>query len=326
MATVSIGNRQITINNGQSVLDALLDAKVKIPHSCRAGVCQSCLTRAKSGELPLAAQAGLKETLKRQNYFLACCCYPDQDLVISSFDPVCYNARVKKLVQLSPNVLEVHLDPGVELEYRAGQYLTLWCNKVGKENEGRCYSIASVPALDGSLIIQIAKVENGCVSTWAHEQLTVGQQVSILKPTGDCFFVPQNAEQPILLAGSGTGLAPLFGIARDALHQRHHGEIHLFHNANNILELYLGKKLKKLAALYPQFHYYPSVRVNEGNNLFSEQPLEEMIAEAFPTLAGWQVYLCGNPKLVIKIQKQSFLAGASMQQIFSDAFLNQYNV
>jgi len=325
LATVSLGDNHVTISTGQSVLDALLDAGIEVPYSCRAGICQSCLTQAKSGKPPSAAQAGLKETLKRQNYFLACSCFADEDLVIADFDSTRYSAQVKRLVHRSPSVLEVHLSSDHELKYQAGQFLLLWCSQAGKEKEGRCYSLASVPALDESLIIQIAKVDGGCVSTLAHEQLSEGQQVFIQKPTGNCFFVPENPEQSILLAGTETGLAPLYGIVRDALQRRHRGEIHLFHNAHKSEELYLHKELQKLAESYMQFHYYPSVLDNCGNDSFSEQSLELMIDRKFPELGKWQVYLCGNPDLVKILRKQTYLAGASMQQIFSDAFVNNHD-
>ena len=75
-----------------------------------------------------------------------------------------------------------------------------------------------------------------------------------------------------------------------------------------------------------QFYYYASVRNNTCNKSFSEEPMETMIEEAFPKLDDWQVYLCGNPKLVNKLRKQTFLAGVSMQQIFSDSFVNKYNI
>lgn len=322
LATVSLGNRHVTVSSGQSVLDALIEAGIKVPNSCRAGICQSCVTQAISGEPPLAAQVGLKETLKRQNYFLACSCYPKQDLVIAEFDSTRYSAQVKKLVRRSPNVLEIHLQPDSDLLYQAGQFLTLWCNLPGMEDEGRCYSLASVPTLDETLIIQVAKVNGGCVSSWAHEQLSQGQQVYIQKPTGNCFFAPEDPDQPILLAGTGTGLAPLYGILRDALHKRHRGEIHLFHRGYSSEELYLHRELQQLAGSHEKFHYHPSVWSGCSDDTITEQTLEKMIGEEFPELKNWQVYLCGNPEMVKALRKQTFLAGVSMQQIFSDAFVS----
>jgi hypothetical protein len=40
-----------------------------------------------------------------------------------------------------------------------------------------------------------------------------------------------------------------------------------------------------------------------------------------PTLAGWKIYLCGAPDLVNTLRKRVFLGGASMGDIYADAFL-----
>ncbi len=326
MATISIGNNRIAVNTGQSVLDALLSVGTKVPYSCRAGVCQSCITQAIDGEPPDIAQAGLKETLKQQNFFLACRCYPDQDLVIENFELDRCGARVEKLIQRSANVLEVHLVPDIQLNYQAGQFITLWCDRPGEDvEEGRCYSLSSLPTEDESLIIQIAKVEGGYVSTWAHEQLSRGQQLVITKPTGNCFFAPEHVRQSILLAATGTGLAPIYGILRDALERKHLGEINLLHSAKCREELYLHKALRNLEAAYPQLRYHEIVSDSYHNDSCSNMDIEEKIAHEWPRLNNWQVYLCGNPRLVQKMRKQVFLAGASSQQIFSDAFLNRHD-
>jgi NAD(P)H-flavin reductase len=40
-----------------------------------------------------------------------------------------------------------------------------------------------------------------------------------------------------------------------------------------------------------------------------------------PDLSGWRVYLCGNPAMVDAAKTKTFLAGASMQNIYADPFL-----
>ena len=49
-----------------------------------------------------------------------------------------------------------------------------------------------------------------------------------------------------MLAGAGTGLAPLYGIARDALAQGHTGPVWLFHGGVDLRGLYLAEELKAL--------------------------------------------------------------------------------
>jgi ferredoxin-NADP reductase len=325
LTTISFRDTEIPVHGGQSVLDALLNQGLDVPYGCRAGVCQSCLVQAKSGTPPASAQIGLKETLKSQNYFLSCSCFPEQDLVLGDFEAVRHSAVVTMLKPLSARVLEVHLRTETAIDYRAGQYITLYCDQLNEGGDTRCYSLASVPSLDDSLVIQVAKVEGGRVSTWIHDHLFKGQKILIQQPMGDCFFVPAHSRQPILLAANGTGLSPLFGILKDALRRGHLGEIHLFHRASNIPELYLNKRLLELEVNHTNFYYHPSVSTNRAGSCIPDESVKVMISNSFQSLEGWQAYFCGSPDLVNVLRKQSYLCGASLNQIFSDAFVASHS-
>ena len=71
MAKVTYNGQIVDTDADTSLLEALLAQGCEIPNSCRAGACQSCLMQATKGEIPVQAQAGLKETLKAQGYLLA---------------------------------------------------------------------------------------------------------------------------------------------------------------------------------------------------------------------------------------------------------------
>ena len=83
---IQLDKQQIQCLSGETVLDALLKEQIDISHSCKQGVCQSCLSRSLDGTPPVEAQHGLKDILQQQNYFLACLCYPEQDMRISLTD------------------------------------------------------------------------------------------------------------------------------------------------------------------------------------------------------------------------------------------------
>ena len=74
MPTLTWEGQSIPVAPGESALDALLGAGVSVPHSCRAGACQSCLVNASAGTIPPSAQQGLKPALIAQGYLLACLC------------------------------------------------------------------------------------------------------------------------------------------------------------------------------------------------------------------------------------------------------------
>jgi len=80
MADITYQGKTYTCREGESILDAFLRQGINLPFSCRAGVCQACLQRAVSGELPDGAPKGLKDSLVAKNYFLPCVCRPVQAL------------------------------------------------------------------------------------------------------------------------------------------------------------------------------------------------------------------------------------------------------
>ena len=54
---------------GETVLDCLIRQGAQVEYSCQAGVCQTCMLQAVSGDPGPDAQPDLKDALKAQNYF-----------------------------------------------------------------------------------------------------------------------------------------------------------------------------------------------------------------------------------------------------------------
>lgn len=311
MAVIDWQGRQVQLASGESVLDGLLRMGEPIPHSCRAGVCQSCLLRASSGQPGPASQAGLKPAWIEQSCFLACVCHPTEDLVVGLPGAgVRSTARLLETQWLSPTVLRVLLAPDAPSLHRAGQYLTLF----REDGLARSYSIASLPA-EGNLELHVRMVANGQMSSWLAHTATPGIQVGLQGPAGNCFYTKGAMEQPLLLAGTGTGLAPLYGILRDALEQGHQGPIWLYHGARDAQGLYLEAELEALAAEHSNLQYRPALLDTHG-------PLTDVIFNAHPQLKGWRGFICGDPSIVQQLKKRVFLAGMASRDIYSDAFVS----
>ena len=303
----------------QSVLDCLTARGHAVPNSCRVGVCQSCLMRAVRGTVPEKAQAGLIPTMMARNLFLACQCFPTEDLEVALADDVIerIEAKVSAIERLNDEMRAVRLRPSSPFEYRPGQFLRLFKDARTSRN----YSLASVPSLDDDLMLHVRRFSGGLVSGWIFEQLEPGDIVTISEAFGDCFYVPGRPDQDILLLGTGCGLAPLYGIARDALNSGHRGRIHLYHGSLDVCGLYLIEQLRQFAATHPNFLYRPCI--SEGSSTdgyWSGTPLDLALKDT-PDLTGWRVYLCGNPQMVNAARTESFLAGAASSEIFADPFL-----
>jgi len=318
MTTLRYQQQSFELKAGQSVLDCLAGHGVPVPHSCRAGVCQTCLMRATAGNPPAASQAGLKDSLKLANYFLACVCEPKTDLTVALPDDAqsSIHAIVRKLELLNHDIMRVELETSLPLYYRAGQFINLVHDSI----HVRSYSIASVPRLDKHIQLHVRRLPQGRVSGWIHEELQIGQNIEIRGPAGDCIYVPGKSEQALLLIGTGSGLAPLYGILRDALDRGHSGPIRLFHGSRDLHGLYLIDELRELERRFPNFAYYPCL---SGANVppgYTSGRVHEAALRETPALKGWRVFLCGHPDMVKITRKKAFLAGASMQDIQADAF------
>lgn len=305
MPTVRYGAFACELQENESTLDALLRSGAPVPHSCKAGTCGSCMLRAIGGSVPARAQAGLKDSWKARGYLLACVCHPEDDLTLAGVDADAQvQARIVDLHPFSTDVLRVRLACIAPFEFLAGQYLSL----VRPDGLARSYSIASLPG--GDIELHVRLLPNGRMSSWLRDSAHVGDTVSVLGPNGDCFYTAGRPAQPLLLVGTGTGLAPLYGIAREALRVGHTGPIHLIHGAVRAEGLYFQDELRALDGV----QYRPTLLESEG-------PIDQVVLSMFPKPAGMRAFLCGDPAIVQSLKKKLFLQGMDLRDIHADAFL-----
>jgi ferredoxin-NADP reductase len=127
--------------------------------------------------------------------------------------------------------------------------------------------------------------------------------------------------QPLLLAGTGTGLAPLWGILHDALAAGHSGPIELWHGARTADGLYLVRELEALAAVHRNFHYHRCVLEGAASAGTAVGNLDAAVLASASSFDGHRVFLCGDPSLVNLMKRKVFMKGASMREIHADAFV-----
>ena len=316
------------LQDGETILDGLLRHGQDMPSSCKAGACQSCLMQAHDGNPGSKAQIGLKDTLKAQNFFLACQCIPNEDLKVSlpSLADTTIPAEIIGKEQLCHNVIALRLKPSADFPCRAGQYINL-LNESGSVI--RSYSVANLSEQDGFLELHIRRIDNGTMSVWACDTAKEGDQVHIRGPAGECFYVAADGDKsfPILLAGTGTGLAPLQGVVLDALAQGHTGDIRILHGALSEHDLYHVDMLKELAKLHKNLTYTPCVlNMKHDKEGFHTGPLDQFVMHIMEPLdkKTLHTYFCGAPEMVNLLKKKVFLAGVASKNIFSDPFLMKH--
>jgi len=318
MPTIRFEGKDYFCATDETVLESLARHGVMLPSSCKSGTCQTCLTRAFKGKPPVAAQQGLKDTLAAQNYFLACICKPEEDLEIglASISPK-YSAKLISKDQVNESIVRLRLELPDGFAYRAGQFVNIIRPS---DDLTRSYSLASIPS-DPFLELHIKRVPDGRMSAWLFDDVQAGDELSFFGPSGDCFYLPDDPQRTLLLVGAGTGLAPLFGILRDALEQGHQGAIHLFHASLATEGLYLIDELGDIAEQFDQFEYTPCVLHGDAPAGGKQGNVVDIPGQALGSFNGYRVYLCGDPQIVNALKQKAFMAGASMQDIHSDPFV-----
>jgi CDP-4-dehydro-6-deoxyglucose reductase, E3 len=318
----------------ETVLEGIERQGGNLPSFCRRGVCQTCLVKATHGDVPAFAQKGLKDGLRQKALLLACVCKPVGDLtIVRHLSSERFESRVERVELLSADVLRVLLTAPAGLGYEAGQYL-----QIERPGDGlaRPYSIASLPGAE-HIELHVALLPDGAMSGWLRG--AVGQHVGLRGPFGECFYLPDEPERPLCLAGTGTGLAPLLGVVRAALAAGHRAPIRLFHGSVRRTGLYLWTELEKLLARTPQLSVVgsllegaepepdspPSSRSgpasSDGRCRIRLAPLEEALLGERQVWAEHRVYLCGHHDLVRRLQKKLYLMGVPLARIHTDPFV-----
>lgn len=319
MPNLTIEKNTYSCRPNETVLDTLLRENISVPYSCKKGTCHSCLLRSLDTPPPKAAQVGLKNTLIKHQHFLACLCHPEQDMSIQLPTQSDLYAQGTVVIhdRLNKNTLRLIIAFKSAFAFNAGQFVNL------QRADGltRSYSIANIPQASNTLEFHIRRLPGGRFSEWLHEQIKVGDTIAVSEPRGHCFYLPERAEQSLLLVGTGTGLAPLMGILSDALAHGHHGPIYLFHGSRDLEGLYRIEELRQLAKQHQNFHYVPCLSGKQPPEGFSQGRVHDVALASFSDLKTWRVFLCGHPEMVMQMKKMTFLKGAAMTDIYADAFL-----
>ena len=122
-------------------------------------------------------------------------------------------ATVSALIDETPDVRSIELDPPAWGGHRAGQHVDVRLTAEDGYQAQRSYSIASAPE-DEQLVLTVERLEDGEVSPYLVGELRPGDKLEIRGPVGGYFVWEEVFGGPLLLVGGGSGVVPLRAILR----------------------------------------------------------------------------------------------------------------
>ena len=314
---VQYEGQQYPVKSGQSVLDALLEARVRVPFSCRSGLCHACMMETIPGTapgiIPASAQAGLSSEQMTKGAFLACQCHPQHNISIQRPDRQQQTeAIVTAITVLSPTVKALTISPRIPLDYRPGQYMSVWKDK----DACRDLSLVSLPETDSDITFHVERHTCSAFSRWVHDELKPGQQITVGNVRGSCHYHSGNPAAPILLIGFETGIGALHGVIKDAVEQEHRGSIQVIHATTSPADLYLNEELKYLTAHYKNILYEPVT----GSHI--DEQITALLSK-HALLDHADIFICGSSTPATHMYKWLKSEKPDIKHLYCDAFHHQ---
>jgi ring-1,2-phenylacetyl-CoA epoxidase subunit PaaE len=146
--------------------------------------------------------------------------------------PVFHTLKVKDIRNETDESVSVAFDLPESLRtqyaFLPGQYLTLRTNIKG-EDVRRSYSICSCP-FNEDLRVAIKKLEGGLFSTYANEQLRIGDELQVMTPEGSFTTdVKENQVKTYVAFAAGSGITPIMSLMKTILEVEKNSQFILFY-------------------------------------------------------------------------------------------------
>lgn len=211
--------------------------------------------------------------------------------------------------------------------FTPGQFVTLRAQVDGAAVR-RSYSICSTPALLAraqELSIGVKRMPGGVLSTWATQQLRVGDVVDVMPPEGR-FTVrnPQARQRVAFVAGSG--ITPVLSIMAHTLATQADARFTLVYGNQRVSSIMFNEELQDLKDRYPErvslVHVLSrqpgEVAVQQGR--LDEAKVTELLRTLLPASQIDEAFICGPEAMIESTERALHAAGVPPERVHAERF------
>ncbi len=242
-----------------------------------------------------------------------------------------YFLKVKDVVQETPDAVTITFWHPIneEVRYQPGQFLTFLLNINGQKVR-RSYSMASSPHVDVSLAVSVKRVPGGLASNYLCDRIKPGDILETLEPAGT--FVPKLDGQNrrlIVLIGAGSGITPLFSMAKSMLHVEPNSRVSLIYGNRNQQSIIYKAHLDAMEQAYGKSRFQvthvlsqPSHGWTGHEGRLNQHTLTRFVEQISPAeRQNATFYLCGPDGLMAEARSALSLVGVPAERVFKESYL-----
>lgn len=215
-----------------------------------------------------------------------------------------------------------------EVRYQPGQFLTFLLNINGQKVR-RSYSMASSPHVDVSLSVSVKRVPGGLASNYLFDHIKPGDILEALEPMGT--FVPKldpQSRRTIVLIGAGSGITPLFSMAKSALHVEPNSRIWLIYGNRNQESIIYKAHLDAMEQAYGKSRFQVTHVLSQPSSGWTgiegrlNQHTLTRLFDQLPTAErqNASVYLCGPDGMMAEARSALSLVGVSTERVHKESY------
>lgn len=178
MPIIRFAGKDFSLNDNENLLSGLLRNQARVPFSCRAGVCQSCLLKLDRGTMPANSQKNLDQTQIKNKCFLACQSNVNSPLVVSMPKRDEIPARIINLKQTDPTEILLTISLLYPFNGVVGESVHILSHS-GIETQ---LPMLAINTEENTIEFVVARKVGDSFSSWLHEHARAGDQLTISNP------------------------------------------------------------------------------------------------------------------------------------------------
>lgn len=222
------------------------------------------------------------------------------------------SAVVEETADSRSIVFSVPEDLREKFAYKPGQFLTLRIPSEQTGSVARCYSLASSPFTDDDPKVTVKRTSDGYGSNWLCDNVTAGQAIEVLPPSG--VFTPKSFDHDFLLFGAGSGITPVISILKSALTQGS-GKVTLIYANRDEKSVIFAEELRALADKYPSrltvVHWLESVQ---------GLPTADQLAALSAPHTDREAFMCGPSAFMDTVHRALGTLGMPRERVHAEVF------